>query len=64
MGCQEHLAYMIEIQSKELAIIRLSRDISNNRAGDGLKRNSDASTDAGEDRTPANLAADLVHYKV
>ena len=54
---------MNELQAQPLSIIGLTENIST-RAGDELKRDSDASIDAAEVPTPASLAADLIHYKV
>jgi hypothetical protein len=52
--------------TRPLSIIRLSDSITgSDESGSGLKRSSDVSADtAYGDTSPANLAVDLVHYKV
>ena len=63
-GTEDVLTALGDLQAQELSIIRLSEPISATTAPDVAKRASDVSADAFENPSPANLEADLGHYKV
>jgi hypothetical protein len=64
MDFQQALEELERIPTTELSIIRLAEPISSEIPSAGAKRESDVSTDASNTPSPANLAADLAHYKV
>lgn len=62
-GNEDIIAQLKRLQEEELSIIRLSEPISIANAPSALNRESDVSSDAFENPSPASLAADLEHYK-
>ena len=71
MATSEYYAKILEDlkaqqAARPLSILRLAEPISNSaqRTGSPSNRVSDASNSEIENPTPANLEADLLHYKV
>ena len=58
------LKALLKAQKHEPAIVKLSEPLSGHLKQNEGERTSDASADVFENRSPANLEADLEHYKV